>query len=72
MTFADHHRYSSSDVAAIGARLQSSGASVVFTTDKDAVRFEGLEIPFSLYRVPLQVQFDPEAALFGSIDAVLR
>ena len=50
----------------------STGATAVFTTDKDAVRFESIAVPFPLYRVPLRVQFDPEAALFGSIDAVLR
>ena len=54
MTFADHHRYSASDVAAIAAKLQSAGADAVFTTDKDAVRFEALgALPFPLYRVPL-------------------
>lgn len=77
MTFPDHYRYSLNDVAAIGSKLQSSGAGAVLTTDKDAVRFEGLfqasggAAPFPLYRVPLQVQFDPEAALFESIHAVL-
>jgi tetraacyldisaccharide 4'-kinase len=71
MAFKDHHRYSAGDVAAIASRMQSSGATAVFTTDKDAVRFESIDVPFPLYRVPLRVQFDPEAALFGSIEAVL-
>jgi tetraacyldisaccharide-1-P 4'-kinase len=60
-------------VAAIGERLAKSGAAAVLTTAKDAVRFESLgEMPFALYRVPLQVEFDPAEALFGSISAVLR
>ena len=42
MTFADHHRYTAKDVAAIAAKMQSAGADAVFTTDKDAVRFEAL------------------------------
>ena len=71
MAFNDHHRYSKSDVASICARMTSSGATAVFTTDKDAVRFESIDVPFPLYRVPLQMQFDPAAALFGSIEAVL-
>lgn len=71
MTFPDHHRYSSSDIAAIASRRQSSGAEVVFTTDKDAVRFEGMDLPFTMYRIPLHVEFDPAAALFDSIRAVL-
>ena len=73
VTFGDHHRYSRSDLAAIVARASSSGADVVFTTDKDAVRFEAVgELPLPFYRVPLTVQFDPAAALFESVQAVLR
>jgi tetraacyldisaccharide 4'-kinase len=72
IAFKDHHRYSSNDIASIQSRVTSSGAGAVFTTDKDAVRFEAVgAIPFPLYRVPLRVQFDPEAALFDSIGAVL-
>jgi tetraacyldisaccharide 4'-kinase len=75
ITFADHHRYSRSDVAAIAARMASVGAAAVLTTDKDAVRFEaveaGLETRLPLYRVPLTVTFEPAAALFESIAAVL-
>jgi tetraacyldisaccharide 4'-kinase len=73
MTFGDHHRYSHGDLSAIHARVAASGAGAVFTTDKDAVRFEALgELPFALYRVPLHIEFDPPAALFESINAVLR
>jgi len=73
MTFKDHHCYSMRDVAAIAAKGQSAGATAVFTTDKDAVRFEALgALPFALYRVPLSVAFDPAEALFGAITAVLN
>jgi tetraacyldisaccharide 4'-kinase len=72
MAFADHHRYSGRDVEAIAMKVQSTGAGAVFTTDKDAVRFETLATPFPLFRVPLTVEFDPPAALFESIKAVLR
>lgn len=73
MTFADHHHYSQGDVAVIASTVQKSGATAVFTTDKDAVRFEALgELPFALYRVPLKIAFDPADALFGSITAVLQ
>ena len=71
MTFKDHHQYSSSDIAAIQSRMTSSGATAVFTTDKDAVRFEPHLGALPLYRVPLIVDFDPSAALFDSIKAVL-
>jgi tetraacyldisaccharide 4'-kinase len=72
MTFKDHHRYSMSDLAAIAARMQSAGANAVFTTEKDAVRFEPLgDLAFPLYRVPLRVEFEPAEALFESVRAVL-
>ncbi len=71
IAFADHHRYTAKDIAAIDSKLQSSGADVVFTTEKDAVRLEGLSLPFAVYRVPLVVQFDPPDALFQSVMAAL-
>jgi len=72
MAFPDHHRYSHADVDRIAAKLQVSGADAVFTTDKDAVRFEALGgLPFALYRVPLVVTFEPAEALFESVRAIL-
>jgi tetraacyldisaccharide 4'-kinase len=72
LAFADHHRYTFADVAAIEAKRKASGADVVLTTDKDAVRLESLPLPFAAYRVPLHVQFDPPDALMASVIAVLR
>jgi len=72
IAFKDHHRYTAGDVAAIHAKMQSCGATAVFTTDKDAVRFESLARSFPLYRVPLRVEFDPADALLASVKAVLR
>ena len=70
--FKDHHRYSRADVDRIARQLQASGADAVFTTDKDAVRFEALgALPFPAYRVPLVVTFEPAAALFESVRAIL-
>lgn len=72
LTFPDHHRYSRADVERIAGKLQQSGADAVFTTDKDAVRFEAFgALPFALYRVPLVVTFEPADALFESVRAVL-
>ena len=72
LSFKDHHRYTSKDVASIQSRMTASGATAVFTTEKDAVRFDVLDVPFPLYRVPLRVEFEPSAAVFDSIAAVLR
>lgn len=77
MTFPDHHRYSAKDIASIAARLKSSDAAGVITTDKDAVRFQSLHafqssnVPFFVFRAPLIIDFDPPGALFASVDAVL-
>ena len=72
ISFPDHHRYTSKDIAAIEQKMKAANADVVFTTDKDAVRLESLALPFDVYRVPLQVQFDPPDALMASVMAVLR
>ena len=72
MAFRDHHPYSTSDLFAIAAKMQGCGAAAVFTTDKDAVRFESLgRLPFPAYRIPLLVEFEPAEALFESVRAVL-
>lgn len=72
VVFPDHHRYSRADVDRIAGTLHTSGADAVFTTDKDAVRFEALgALPFALYRVPLVVTFEPAEALFESVRAIL-
>jgi tetraacyldisaccharide 4'-kinase len=70
--FADHHRYTAADVARIAAAASEAGAARVFTTDKDAVRFEALgPLPFALYRVPLTLAFDPPTVLFHRVAALL-
>ncbi len=72
LTFRDHHRYTAADVGAIVAKASACGADAVFTTDKDAVRFESFgALPFALFRVPLIVSFDPPDPLFATVKAVL-
>jgi tetraacyldisaccharide 4'-kinase len=72
MAFGDHHRYSPKDLIAIESKMRSAGADAVFTTDKDAVRFESLTLSFPIYRVPLVIEFDPPAELFESVKAVVN
>jgi len=72
MAFGDHHRYSPKDLIAIESKMRSAGADAVFTTDKDAVRVESLTPSFPIYRVPLIIEFDPPAALFESVKAVVN
>jgi tetraacyldisaccharide 4'-kinase len=73
VTFPDHHAFSRRDVARIAAAVSETGAAAVFTTDKDAVRFEAAgPLAFPLFRVPMTVTFDPPDVLFDSVAAVLR
>ncbi|MGH9385902.1 MAG: tetraacyldisaccharide 4'-kinase [Vicinamibacterales bacterium] len=72
MSFPDHHRYTKADVERIERSRIAAGAGAVFTTDKDAVRFETIgPLPFSLYRVPQSLKFDPPDTLFASLRATL-
>jgi tetraacyldisaccharide 4'-kinase len=73
VTFPDHHAFSRRDVARIAAAVSETGAAAVFTTDKDAVRFEAAgPLAFPLFHVPMTVTFDPPDVLFDSVAAVLR
>jgi len=72
MWFADHHAFTAADVARIAVKARESRAAAVFTTDKDAVRFETLgPVPFPLFAVPLTVEFDPPTILFERVSSVL-
>jgi tetraacyldisaccharide 4'-kinase len=61
LTYADHHPYTRRDVLAIRARAAALGASIVMTTEKDAVRLTPLSpLPFVLASVPLTVSLDAD------------
>jgi tetraacyldisaccharide 4'-kinase len=73
IAYRDHHPFTAGDVDAIDAKVKAAGAAAVFTTEKDAVRFEALgTLPFDLYRVPLRIEFDPADVLFESVRAILK
>jgi tetraacyldisaccharide 4'-kinase len=69
--FADHHAFTPHDITRLAARVTESGADAVFTTDKDAVRLEALDVPFPLVSVPVTIEFDPSARLFERVDALI-
>ena len=59
--FADHHAYTQRDVDRVVQTARDTGAEAIVTTEKDAVRLEGLrqsEIP--VYVAQLEVQGDDE------------
>ena len=61
--FADHHAFTAADVASVVDAAGAAGADAVITTQKDAVRLEGLTsgtLPF--FAVPLTLRIDPADA----------
>ena len=60
--FADHHRYTSDELAALGHDAKECGAQILVTTEKDAVRL-GPTVPAitdllstsSLFYIPVTV-----------------
>ena len=56
LAFRDHHLFTPSDVERIAAAARASQASLVLTTDKDAVRFPSSpSLPLPIATVPLTV-----------------
>jgi tetraacyldisaccharide 4'-kinase len=72
LPFPDHHSYTASDVDRIKSTLERTGAGVVVTTAKDAVRLGGAgALPFSVTVVPMHLVLEDWDALTASLEAVL-
>ncbi|HKN85338.1 MAG TPA: tetraacyldisaccharide 4'-kinase [Nitrospiraceae bacterium] len=57
VVFPDHHAYSISDVDRVQARAAGGGASVLVTTEKDAVKLQRLPaLPMRVWAVRLETQ----------------
>jgi tetraacyldisaccharide-1-P 4'-kinase len=60
LVFRDHHRFSRADVARMAARVAATGADLVLTTEKDAVRLLPLRpLPVRVASLPLRVRIEP-------------
>jgi tetraacyldisaccharide 4'-kinase len=60
ITFADHHSFTQKDVDHIVARARAVGATLALTTEKDAVRLEGLDFKgLAVQALPLSVTIEP-------------
>jgi tetraacyldisaccharide 4'-kinase len=60
ITFADHHPFSQKDVDRIVDRARAVGAGLALTTEKDAVRLEGLDLKgLEVQAIPLSVTIEP-------------
>ncbi len=74
MKFPDHHIFTDRDVARITAAAQAAGATIVMTTEKDAVRLEGRNLgTLSVAAVPLTIIVEPASSfaawLFDRVQA---
>ncbi len=73
IAFPDHHNYSARDIARIADAVRSSGAAGIWTTEKDAVRFERVAAcPFSVSPVAMRLELDDWDVLAGAIEAALQ
>lgn len=55
--FPDHHAYTMSDIDRVRARAEGVGASVLVTTEKDAVKLQALpSLPMPVWAVRLETQ----------------
>jgi tetraacyldisaccharide 4'-kinase len=63
ITFPDHHPYSAKDLQKVQEKLERTGHpdALVLTTEKDAMRLQGLDpgesIKKALYYIPIRVEF---------------
>jgi tetraacyldisaccharide 4'-kinase len=66
--FADHYRFSPSEISEVLSAAESAGAKAVLTTEKDVVRLSGLaripnsQSPIPIMWTPLRVMLDPTFA----------
>ena len=68
LKYRDHHSYSQTDVQHIVRTMKKHNASVLITTEKDAVKLEQFpELEDLLYVLPLNVSFKEEQLLLNSI-----
>jgi tetraacyldisaccharide 4'-kinase len=60
LAFSDHHPFSERDITRIVDQARACGASLVLTTEKDAVRLEGHGLPgLTVASVPLTAAVEP-------------
>ena len=60
--FPDHHRYSRGDLGEVVERARAAGAQLLVTTEKDAVRLEGLAAALPIHVAALTLSIAPADA----------
>jgi len=59
-TFPDHHFYTPNDIEKLTGKACESGAEILLTTAKDAVKLKGLKIDLPCFVVESEMVFDEE------------
>jgi tetraacyldisaccharide 4'-kinase len=73
MAFRDHHRFSASDLTRIADAARSAAATLIVTTEKDAVRLPTRELGgLPIVAIPLVVDVEPAAEFRQWLLARLR
>ncbi len=65
--FPDHHNYSAKEISIIQEEAKSAGASVLVTTEKDAVKLDPEEINLPVWTVRVEMNFLDGEECFDSI-----
>jgi tetraacyldisaccharide 4'-kinase len=71
-SFADHHRYSQSDIDSLIDAARRAGASSLITTAKDAVKLRSLSFSLPCFVLEIELRIDNEADLIQLMKSVLR
>jgi tetraacyldisaccharide 4'-kinase len=72
MSFPDHHSYSYQDLTAIEIRSRNKTAEIILTTEKDAVKLAGKDIPPEVMVVRIEAKIlEGEKILFEKLDSLL-
>jgi tetraacyldisaccharide 4'-kinase len=69
--FADHHRFTQADVDGVAREAARSGARLLLTTAKDAVKLRGFRFTLPCYVVEIGLEFEDEGKLLGLVRAAL-
>ena len=70
--FKDHHDFQDSDLAAIVREAEQSGARLLLTTAKDAVKLRNRSFPIPCYVVEIGLEFEDETALLELVREAIR
>ena len=69
--FPDHHRYTQTDLEKLETEAEQTGAEILLTTAKDAVKLTNLKFELPCFVVESDLVFDDEKKLREIISAVL-